>query len=233
MIETLLNDLRAERDLTAVLRDLAENHRDLLAKWNGACLDAILLDVEFAVRHLIEKVPHKTNMWDDIAIMFRAATPGVGACDYENTKRHFRMVDMMYWAMSGYSSFLDHNRDHERYGVTDDCEEAVRVLSRAMNALTSALQMVRYAKKDARPEVMARLSREMCLNCLHHVGGVRDGVAHVRAMVEGGRYDGGFGDGGNPVRVGTAAKVLVEEMRARLIEVLVEASRVTSEDVTP
>lgn len=230
MIETLINDLRTGRDLTAVLQDLAEN-RDLLAKWNGACLEAILPDVEFAVKHLIEKVPHKTNMWKDIAIMFGEATPGVGACDYENTKRHFRMVDMMYWAMYGYSSFLDRNRGHERYGATDDCEEAVRVLSRAMNALTSALQMVRYAKKDAKPEALERLAREMCSSCLRHVGGVRDGVAHVRAMADGGRYDGGFGDDGNPVRVGTAAKALIEEMRERLIEMLIEASRVSAEDV--
>ena len=44
-------------------------------------------------------------------------------------------------------------------------------------------------------------------------------------------HDGGFGDDGIPVRVGIAAKALIEEMRERLIEMLIEASRVTAEDV--
>lgn len=225
-IETLIKDLHEGRDLTEVVQDLAEDHRELMAKWYGLCMMTIAPDVEYAVKHLSAKIPHRTTLFYDVSLLMEDAIPGIVVCDRErSTKRYRRMAEMMYWAMYGYYRFMDSSAEKEGREVPVDEGEAMATLTRALDALTSALRMVRFATREDKPEVCARLAHEACPRFIRLIGQARDSVTHVAAVANGGCYTGAFDADGQVLQIGSAGQELFNHLRKVLIDILTEATQ--------
>ena len=226
IIERLIKDLHEGRDLTEVVQDLAEDHRELMAKWHGLCMEAILPDVEYAAKHLSKKIPHHASMFEDVCLLMKDANPRIAACDYANSsKRYRRVADMMYWAMYGYYRFMDTNAEGIGQKVSVDEGEAMATLTRALDALTSALRMVRFATREDKPEVCARLAHEACPRFIRMIGQARDSVTHVAAVANGGCYTGAFDADGQVLQIGSAGQELFNHLRKVLIDILTEATQ--------
>lgn len=221
MIEKLINGLREGRDLTGVAQDLAADHRTVLAKWSGVCVGIIAEDMERMARYLSWEIPYRATMFEDVCIVMRAAIPGIVACDYAtSSKRHRRMVEMMYWAMFGYGEFLNASIKHYGRSVPVGHTAGMATMIHATSALGYALRMVDYATRGKKPEDCARLARDAVPAFVRTLGQARDNAAHVYAAVNGEVYAGAFGDDGQLLRVGSAAQELFESMRSALIDIL-------------
>jgi hypothetical protein len=225
-IETLIDDLREGVDLTAVVQDLAENHRRLLAKWAGLCMGVVADDVEQAVNRLSKTFPHHAHMFEDVLLLMRGVTPKIVACDYVgSTKRYGRMAEMMYWAMYGYSEFCNASARKNGQTIPVGDGQALSTLISAMNAFTSALRMVRYATREEKPEACAKLAREACPAFIRNIGQARDSAAHVISVEKGTVYKGAFYEEDGRVKVlsvGPAAQELLDWSRTTLRHLLAE-----------
>lgn len=225
-IETLIRDLREGRDLTAVVQDLSVDHRGLMAKWYGICMETILPDVERASKRLSEKIPHHASMFEDVCFLMRDANPRIVDCDYANSsKRYRRTAEMMYWAMYGYYRFMLASAESDGRKVEVDEGEAMSTLTRALDALTLALRMVRFATRDDKPEACARLANVSCPRFVRLIGRARDSATHVAAVENGGCYTGAFDDDGKVLPVGPAAREMFDHLREVLIGILTEATQ--------